>query len=164
MVSNCCLKWPPNVLSAYINTRSSSSGLRCSAAAADRLFPQQHTCFTIRHVGWAHVGPQQMAHRINDQKAFTAFDELTPIKANLPGGRRTVFNTLRVDDGDRRQGLFVRFNPVKHVTARAAPLIGNQQPRIVVGPLSKVPPGWRTSKRFAKWGSPRANHARQRRF
>ena len=76
------------------------------------LLPKQHPCFAIRYIGWAHVGSQQMPHRVHDQKAFTAFDEFTPIKADLLGSGRTVPDALRIDDSHRRQGLFINFNSV----------------------------------------------------
>ena len=98
------------------------------------LLPKQHPCFAIRYIGRAHVGPQQMPHRVDDQKTFAAFDEFTPIKADFLGSGRTVLDTLRVDDSHCGQRLFINFKAVKH-----RQLIGNQQPSAVFGPLSKVP-------------------------
>ena len=91
------------------------------------------------NISWVHIRPQQMPHGVYDQKALTTFDELTPVKASLLGGRRAVFHTLRVDDSDCGQRFFVCFNTMKHVTARAAPLVGNQQPCIIFRPFSEVP-------------------------
>ena len=96
-----------------------------------------------------------MAHRTDHQKTLAAFDEFTPIKANLLGCCRAIFNTLRVDNSHRRQGVLVYFQAIFH-----RQLIGNQKPRVVFGPFSKVPPGGRSHKPSAKAESLQASRAK----